>query len=442
MLYLLLADGEGAPEIYLNACDKEQAGIIFEEAKRMVEASPSLLRRLEVINSKAEKRIHHPAGNGVIIANSSVAGSKDGLNPHAIIFDELHRQETRELWAVFEHAAVARDQPLTISITTAGESEQGVWHEQREYSDQVNAGEKLDIRHLGVVYRALADDDLDDPATWAKANPSIGATIKEQDFAAEWNEAKSDPAKRANFLRLRLNIIQAADTKFFAPGIWAQNGDYSVWKKGESCFAGLDLSSTDDLSALVLIFGDDDSGFDVMARFYLPKDNIDQLAGKHGQPYRQWADQGLITLTDGNVIDYGFIRRDINELAGDFDLKLLLVDPFNATKLMLDLAEHDGLPVKQLRQGFLSLSPPTKQLKRFAESKKLRHGNHPILRWMAGNAVSTHDDAENVKISKKKSKSKIDGIAALVNAIAGTMASDEETGGSGSVYDKRGLLVL
>lgn len=439
VLYLLLADGEGAPAVYLNACDRDQAGIVFGEAARMVKASPELAARLLIIDSKADKRIEHPEGNGRIVANSSVAGSKDGLNPSATIFDELHRQIDRALWAVFEYASAAREQPLLISITTAGESAEGPWFEQREYSEKVNAGEVLDTRHLGVVYRALEADDVDDPATWRKANPSLGATIDPDKFARELAEAKTDPAKWANFLRLRLNIIMRGESKFLAPGQWEACNAPAILLEGQPLWAGLDLASTDDLAALVGIQGDADDGFDLLARFYLPEDNIAELERKHGQPYRAWAERELITLTPGNSIDYGFIRADVVALAATYDLRGVWADPYNATMLLQALAEEDGLPVKQIRQGFLSLNAPTKELLGLVRSVKVRHGGHPILRWMAGNAVAVSDAAECLKLDKKKSKHKIDGMAALVNALAGaTEGGDNRT----TVYKTRGLLIL
>jgi phage terminase large subunit-like protein len=351
-LVLLLADFEGSPQVFLNACDKEQASIVFDEAKRMVEKSPELAKRLEVIDSR--KTITHPAGDGKIVANSAEVAKKDGLNPSGIIFDELHRQRTRLLWEIFAYAAVAREQPLTISITTAGEAEEGVWFDQREYSEKVNAGVIADITHLGVVYRALPTDDLDDPATWRKANPSMGHTIREEDFKRELEEAKTDPAKLANFKRLRLNIVCRGETQFIDLVVWDRGNIPVIVIPHSPAFGGLDLSETQDLSALAILFEDDDDWLDLMMKFWLPESNIVELERKHNLPYRAWADKGFITLTPGNVIDYAFIRRDVNEIAGDHDLRKLLVDPYNAAKLTIELAEQDGLPVESIRQGFLS----------------------------------------------------------------------------------------
>lgn len=431
VLVLLLADDAG-PEVYLNACDREQAGIVFTEARRMVEASPELKARLKVLDSQANKRIVWEDGHGVVIANSSVAGSKDGLNPSGVIFDELHRQKNRELWAVFEYAGAARREPLRISITTAGEEEEGPWFEEREHSEKVAAGVVPDTSHLGVVYRCDPADDLDDEANWSKANPSLGTTINVDDFRREWAAAKSDPVKRNNFLRLRFNIVARASEKAIPLDLWdacAAPVDAAALA-GAPCWMGLDLSATNDLTSLVAIFGDVDDGFDVLARFWLPEGNVAELERQHGVPYRAWADDGHITLTPGDVVDYQFVRREVLALAVAHALRLLGVDPRLAEKLAQDLQEQDGLPVKWVRQGFLSLGGPTKELDRLVRGRKLRHGGHPILRWHASNAIAVEDDAGNRKLSKRKSKKKIDGVAALVDAIAAYLDDPDAERGS------------
>ena len=437
-LLLLLADGEGAPECYVNAYDRSQASIVYDEASRMVKASPDLLKRLDVVESK--KLIVDPIGHGKIVANSADVPSKDGVNAHLIIFDELHRQRDRTLWEIFEYAGESRTQPLTISITTAGESTDGVWHEQREKSEQINAGVVPDTSHLGVVYRALPTDDIDDPATWRKANPSLGVTLSEEEFRRKLDDAKRSPAKLANFLRLRLNIVTAADTAFLPIDAWKKCNRPHVADFSDPGYAGLDLSSTNDLTALVWIVGDTVDGFDVYCMFWLPEDDIVELERKHGVPYRQWAKEGWIQLTPGPVIDYEFIRAHVNEMAEEGDLRMLKVDPYNATELAIDLKEGDGLPVEFIRQGFLSLSAPTKELLRLVIAGKLRHAGNPVLTWMAANAIAQQDAAGNVKLSKHKSRKKIDGMAALVNAIAGAIGPGDDAGES--VYETRGITTI
>jgi phage terminase large subunit-like protein len=440
-IYLLLADGEGSPEIYLNACDKDQASIVFEEQRRMVESSPELKSRLTVQNSANNKRIIHPEGNGVIIANSSVAASKDGLNSSGTLFDELHRMPDHQLWDVFEYAGAAREQPLRLSITTAGEDESGVWFEERDYAEKVNAGTIPDTSFLGVVYRADPKDDLSDPATWRKANPSLGVTIDEDEFAREFKEALQTPRKMGLFKRLKLCIISKEDLVFITPEDWSTCSASPAEASKRSllpCYAGGDLSKSIDLTALVALWGDEDLGYDLQAWFWMPGENVKLLEQRDRVPYRLWISQGWIKETPGNIVDYGFIRRTINDLAVQNDLRKLLLDPYNATDLAIKLKEEDGLEVDFLRQGFLSLSAPTKQLERLVKGRKLRHGNNPVLRWMAGNAIAVTDAADNVKLDKKRSRKKIDGMAALVNAIAAALADPSQ----GSAHEHRRILMV
>jgi phage terminase large subunit-like protein len=437
VLYLLLADDAG-PKIFINACDRDQAKIIFDESIAMIAASPELTKRLNPIPSR--NRIVYPSGNGYCQANSHEAPSKDGANASAVIFDELHRHEDRALWDVFEYAGAGRDEPLKLSITTAGNNEQGIWYEQRSYSEAVNRGEIPDTTHLGVVYRAEATDDIDSRETWLKANPSLGHTIREDAFARDLAEAKLVPTKLALFKRLRLNIITQTEAGFVTPEQWNACGSPHLQGDGYApCWAGADLASTTDLAAVVWLLGDSSTGLDVRARFWLPSGRVEELERRDRVPYRAWIEQGFIELTQGDVIDYEAIRAHALDLAGRFDLRKLLLDPWNATQLAVSLKENDGLEVEFLRQGFASLSGPTKELERLIVSGQLRHAGNPVLRWMASNAVVTKDPAGNIKLDKAKSRNKIDGMAALVNAIAG-MASDPTSGDS--VYESRGILMI
>jgi phage terminase large subunit-like protein len=435
-LYLLIADDEGSPEIYINACDKDQASIVFDEALKMAESSPWIRKRVQPMPYKKTML----CGHGKLMANSSDAPKQDGINPHVTIFDELHRQPNRELWDIFAYASAAREQPILLSITTAGAESDGPWYEQREYSEKVTAGIIQDTTHLGIVYRALEDDDIDDPATHLKANPAMGVTISHEDFVRMKDEAKGNPAALQNFKRLRLNIITQGENKFIDMIAWdACGGDWKRPALDSPCYAGLDMSARDDLSALVFIWGDFEAGFDIDAHFWLPEDNIVALEHLHGQPYRQWAADGFITLTVGATIEESWVEARIVELSQRMQIKMLLTDLFNATKVATACREKHGIPAQFLGQGWLGLNEPSKMLGSLIASGKLRHRNNPILRWMASNCVVKMDAAANIKLDKSKRKYKIDGIAALVNALAGAIGEppDEE-----SVYEHRGILYL
>jgi phage terminase large subunit-like protein len=440
-LYVEVADGEKSPEVYLNAVDRDQASIVFDEMKRMVQASPSLSSRFEIIDSR--KIMLDAKIQGKIRANSADVSKQDGVNASCVIWDELHRQKDRELWKIFQYAGISRDQYLRIVITTAGESESGPWHEQREYSQRVSAGTVEDPHHLGIVYAMSEGDDPEDPEVWARVNPSMGEIFTVEDFAADYEKAKEEgPDETANFLRLRLGKIIGTAKSFLTLEEWDRCGGDLLPFGDSPAYLGVDLSTVDDLTALVLAVGDEADGFDLKTWFFLPESNAAELGRRHKVPYLRWAEMGLVTLTPGEVVDYGFIRQTIRGAVEGINLRKVVSDPFNAYKLALELRDEDGLSVEFLRQGFLSLSGPTKDLVRLVKSGKIRHAKNPVLRWMIGNARKDEDAAGNIKLSKKTSRGKIDGLAATINALAGSSISTSDESNERSVYEDRGMVIL
>lgn len=434
--YFILADGEPAPEIYLNAVDRDQAGIIYEETARMVEASPELAKRLEIVRSK--KIILDPKGYGKLIVNSADSAKADGVNASHIIFDELHRQKDRKLVDVMEYASAAREEPLWIDITTAGEDRKGVWYEQREYAERVNKGEVIDLSFLGVVYRAMPDDDIDDPKTWAKANPSLGITIDPEKFGEELQRAKAQPSKLANFLRLRLGIIAKGAQSFVDGRVWREMGEDLRELDDRPCYVGLDMSSKVDLTALVGLFPDDDGSFDIRAKFWAPEEGIIQKEQRDGVPYRAWAEAGHLELCDGAEIDFEAVYAEVLHWTKLYQLVRLGADPMFARHLLQRLDSAD-ITTLEVRQGFYSLALPTAELEGWIASRRLRHGDNPLLNWCADNAVAEKDAAGNIKLSKKKSSNRIDGMAALVDAIAAYLS---DPANEPSKYEDDDLLIL
>lgn len=437
--YHLVADGEGGPKIYLNACDRDQARIVFDHAANMVRQSPELAEAIEIVSSA--NRLVCAENFGSIVANSSVVDSKDGKNASLVINDELHRWKGRALWNVFRYAGASREQPINLTFTTAGESESGVWFEQRIYSEQVNDGTIPDWTHLGVVYRAdPKKDELDDPATWAKANPSLGYTLDVDEFRADLEKAKRIPSDLAEFKRFRMNIVTGAATRYLPEGAW-KLGDVEPKPLGlRPTFVGIDLASVNDLAAIASIAGDEADGVDAHVRYYLPERSIVELEHQHGQPYRVWADLGLITLTPGAAIDYEWIVRDVLTLCAVGNVSKILLDPANGTWVYTTLRERHGLPIEMVRQGGFTLNDPTKQLLRLVLNGKFRHGGHPILAWNAANARTIRDANDNNRLTKEHSTGKIDGLAATVNAFAGWIAPGAIA--KPSIYETRGPRVV
>ncbi|QDU62159.1 Phage Terminase [Planctomycetes bacterium Pan216] len=437
-LYLLLADGEPGAEVYSCANDKNQAMIVFREAMNMAKKSPLIAKRLEFIQSKA-RMIHH-ATDSFYAALSADVPTKEGINAHAIIFDELHAQQTRDLWDTLRYAGAARKQPLLVSITTAGVDRHSICYDRHEYARKVIDGAVLDTTFFGQVYSADRKDDWTRRQTWFKANPSLGLTIDVDAFAAECQEAQDSPTQENAFRRYRLNQWVEQVTRFLQMIKWDACGD-SVERRflrGERCHGGLDLASTIDVAAFVLVFGDMEHGYDILPHFWIPAENMRERVRRDKVPYDVWARQGLLTLTEGESIDYRALRRDINALADEFVIEKIAYDRHNATHLATQLVEEDGLELKEFRQGTISFNEPTKLLDTLVRRQKLRHGNNAILRWMASNVAVKTDPAGNLMPDKAKSTEKIDGIVALIMALAMAMLDVDKK----SIYDKRGPLVL
>lgn len=414
-LYMTAFDSEAGAEVYGAAADREQAGIIYREAASMVRASPALSRHLEVIDSR--KTIVHKKSNSFYRVLSADAFRAEGLNIHALLFDELHAQRDRRLWDALRYGGAARRQPLLLSITTAGYDRKSICWEQHAYAERCLADPAVDPAFFGCIYAADPEDDWKSPKTWHKANPSLGETITEASFAADAREADQSPSKLNAFLRYRLNVWTTQDVRWLSPDAWAKNGKplRGDLEKRE-WFAGLDLATSYDLSALVLVSQDEDGTFDVMPFFWVPQANAAERTLRDKVDYLGWIRDGYIRATDGNVTDFDVIRRDIVELSQTYNIRQIGIDRWNATQLSTQL-QGDGINVLGFGQGYGSMSSPSKQLENLVMSEKLRHGNHPVLSWMAQNVAVQSDHQGNIKPSKAKSTERIDGIVSLVMAI-------------------------
>jgi len=433
-LYLLFSDSEAGAEVYSAASDRDQAAIVFEAAGGMVEASPELLSRAEVYR----RSIVIPGTNSSYKVLSSDVGTKHGLNASGIIFDELHTQPNRDLWDVLTTSTGARRQPLTFAITTAGFDRHTICWELHDYAQKVLNGVIDDPEFLPVIYAAPDDADWTDPTVWELANPSLGVTVYRDYLEAESNRAKETPGYVNTFRRLHLNQWTESSARWLDLEAWNECGETvdPAELVGQPCWGGLDLSTTTDLSAFVLVFPRE-VGFVVLSYFWVPEENITDRARKDRVPYDVWEREGFIEATEGNVIDYSFIRAKINELSELYLIQEIGYDPWNATSLVNDLMS-EGANMIAVRQGYASLTAPAKELEKLVVSRQLFHGGNPVLRWCAANVVVEQDPAGNLKPSKAKSTERIDGIVALVIALSRALDGDEH----GSVYDTRGILFV
>lgn len=432
--WFLRSDGEPGAEIYSVAGDTEQAGIVFGSAKSMVEMSPQLSKDLRLYRNT----IRYEGTQSFWRVLSSDAKTKHGYNPHAILFDELHVQRDRELWDTLVQGVAARRQPVVFAITTAGwyDPESICW-EQHNYALKVRDGIIEDDTFLPVIWAVDKDEDWTDPAVWERANPSLGVTVKREFLEKECAVAKEVPAKQNTFRRLHLNQWTEQETRWLDMGVWDENdAGPDLELEGQECYAGLDLSTTTDISALVLYFH---KTRDVVCRFWVPGLNIQKRARNDRVPYDAWSRDGFIKATPGNVVDYDQIRHDINELGKLYNIRQIAIDRWNATQLATQL-DDDGFDVVMFGQGFASMSAPTKDLEGLLLGRTLRHDANPVLRWMASNAAVKQDAAGNLKPDKSKSSERIDGVVALIMAIG--LASKHEGDSLNDRYADEGLLVL
>lgn len=419
-LYMLIGDHEPGAEIYSAAADRDQASIVYNECANMVEASESLKSRLELVRS--QKRIVHSLAKAWLKALSADVPTKEGLNWHLLIFDELHAQKTRALWDTLAYGGAARRQPLMLSISTAGFDRDSIGFEQYSYAKSVIEDRVHDQAFFAYIAEAGEDEDWKSPEVWAHANPSLGATIQVDDLASDCREAQASPAKENAFRRYRLNQWTEQDVRWLSIDKWdACNAAVDLESlRDRECYAGLDLASTLDTTALVLLFPDDANGYDVMPFFWVPESAAKERERNNRTRYGEWIRRGHLLQTEGNAVDYDLIRAKVNALREEYRIVEVAYDPWNGLQLATQL-QGDGFDMIQVRQGFASLSEPTKELEKLVLGQRIRHGGHPVLRWHAGNVAVEMDAAGNLKPSKKKSTEKIDGIVALIIALGRAM---------------------
>jgi phage terminase large subunit-like protein len=434
-LCLIYIDDEAGAEVYSAAADRDQASIVFTVAAQMIRQNASLTKRAKIIDS-TKRILIHSTNSLYRVLSSDVAG-KHGYNASGIIFDELHAQPNRDLWDVLTTSGGTRSQPLNVAITTAGFDRESICWEQHEYARRILEGVISDPTFYAVIYSAGPDEDWTDEEVWKRCNPGLDSFRSIEEMRSLCSKAKQTPALQNTFRRLYLNQWTQQETRWMPLDAWdATAGEVEADDLvGEVGYAGLDLASTNDIAAFVLVFPDSTGYLDILPFFWIPEDNITERIRKDRVPYDVWIREGLIKATPGNVIDFATIREDIKKLAQDFDIKETAYDRWNATQLVTEL-QDEGLTLFPMGQGFASMAAPTGELMRLTLARKLRHGGNPVLRWMANNMVVKQDPAGNLKPDKGKSREKIDGMVALV------MALDRATRNKETVYEERGLLTL
>ena len=439
-LNMLVNDDEWKAEVYSCASDRQQAAIVFDVAVDMVKQSPALMKRIKIIPSM-KRMVYQPTGSIYQVLSSEVA-TKHGLNVSACIFDELHTQPTRALYDVMtQGSGDARKQPLWFFLTTAGTDRNSICWEVHQKALDILEGRKADPRFYPVLFGLPDDADWTSEENWYKANPSLDQTISIEKVRDAFRKAQETPADENMFRQLRLNQWVKQSVRWMPMDKWDECGgsiDLSALQ-GRACYAGLDLSSTSDLTTLVLVFppADEDGVYTVLPFFWLPEETLPLRVRRDHVMYDVWERQHHLITTEGNVVHYGFIQKYINELTEKYDIREIAYDRWNASMMVQNL-QDDGFTMVPFGQGFKDMSPPTKELMRLVLEHKINHGGHPVLRWNMDNAFVRTDPAGNIKLDKEKSTEKVDGAVALVMALDRAMKNLND----GSIYDVRDMLTL
>jgi phage terminase large subunit-like protein len=412
----------------------------------MVTQSPALLEQSKVYEPQKRIVFYQPQLDGPPLlsfycAISAEAYTKDGLNAHGIIYDELHAAPNRELWDVLKTSQGARRQPATVVTTTAGYDRNSICWELHDYARKIKEGIISDPTWLVVIYAADEKDDWTSEDVWRKCNPALGTFRNIDEMRSECKRAQETPAYEMTFRRLYLNQWVNSVERWMPMDKWDTCGGKIDLEalRGRPCYAGLDLSSNIDLTALCLVFPMGEGRYNVLPFFWIPEDTARERERRDRVPYQFWERQGFVKYSRGNVIDYRFILQELLSLRTQYDIREIAFDPWNNSQIAQDMKD-DGFTVIDFRQGMRSMSGPTKDLMNTVLSGNLQHGGHPVLRWNADNLVVEQDAAGNLKPDKAKATQKIDGMVALIMGLDRAIRHSSDNGPS--IYESEGLKVI
>ena len=455
VIYGLNWDNEESAEIYSAAGDREQAKLVFNTVKGMINKS-LLLEKYTKVYQHSIVAIDPNTGmetGSFYKPISAEAGTKHGYNSHIVVVDELHTQPNDELVDVLETSMGSRAQPLLIHITTSDYDKPSICNEKEAYAYKVRGYDQFgkeiskvdDNSFLPAIWQATIEDNWQDEKVWARANPCLGEALSYDYIRSKCQKAQTTPRFLNTFLRLHLNVKTQTETLWLDLENWDEC-DFEVNEAeliGKKCITAFDLSHNRDTTSILHLFPPDDECnlYRVIVRIYIPEENAKAREMRDHVPYLTWAREGYITLTPGNVIDIATIKADFEQDYQRFDIQEVAFDRwgFEALRQQFIAEGVDENVFVSFGMGFVSMSAPCKKLEELVLAKKLAHGGHPVLRWMAGNTVVETDSAGNIKPSKKKSNERIDGIVALVMALGRAMTIPEEPP---SVYETRGVLTI
>lgn len=419
--YLLFFDGEEEAEVYCAASVEKQARICFAAAKKMIEHSPDLKRRTKILT----KNINIPSTSSKMEMLGRDSESMEGINPSAAIIDEYHVWKNNEVFENIQSATVNRTQPLVVIITTSGRDKTLPCYNYRALCIDILKGIKRQDDTFAIIYTPDEGDDWRDPVTWKKANPNYGVSVIPSRFKSEFEGAVNDPRKEVSFKTKNLDLWVDAPEVWIPDDKWMKcsHGTKEEDLKGKACYWGLDIASHVDINALGLFFPEV-NGHPVFKMYYwIPEAKIEEK--KDRVDYATWVKAGRIKTTEGDVIDIDSMVEDIMKISRQFLCEGLAFDPAKAFHGVIQGLAKNGFPQDKLdmyKQNIMEMSGPSKEFEKMAMSGVLDHLNDPVLRWMLGNVQLYQDINNNIKPDKKRSKDKIDGVVAIINAIGEYMS--------------------
>ncbi len=454
-LYLTCSDGEEGAEVLAAATTKDQAQFVFAPIKKMAESAPALKGKVKALGT----RVNHIRSGSYFQVVASVGDAQHGGNIHGAIVDELHLHKSPELVEAIETGTGSRSQPLVVIITTADEGKPNtIYSRRRKYIEQLATRVIKDSSTYGVIFAASEKDDPHLESTWRKANPGYPISPTRRYLESASNKARNDPAELAGFLRLHLGIRTKQKTRFITLADWDRNAGedvdprrgsqlppglevdpYHERLRGAEAWGGLDLASVSDLTSLCWLLPRDavDSlgravtSYRAIWHNWIPEAALEALDKRTADAASLWVEQGFLTLTPGDVTDYDHVREQVLSDLDFYDVQSIGFDPYNATHLTNELVDA-GAPMTKVRQGFITLSPPLKEVKRLvrigrAATPMIEHGGNPVVRWAVDNLAVAVDATENVKPDKANAGDKIDPISALVTAMSEALTSSQVT---------------
>lgn len=432
-LYMLFADGEARAEVYSAATTRDQAKICFNDAVAIVQ-STALKNRLKVWTNS----ITYQATGGTFKPLSSEYKTGDGYNPSCAIVDEFHAHATGGMFDVLKSGMGARRQPLMFIITTAGENKSGVCFAYRTNVMQVIEGVNQDDSLFGIIFTLDEPDKWDDPEHWQLSNPNLGVSVSRKYLEEQVLDAKNRPNAVFNVMTKNLNLWVDAAKTWILDDRWMACTGVQRDLSGCTAWAGLDLSNVSDITALVLIFNEDNR-YQLIPFFWIPEDKMREKVNKENINFDGWVRDGYVHMTPGNSIDYDFIRAQMNLIYTKYDVQSTSYDRWNSTQFVHNLTS-DGYVMSPMGQGYASLSAPTKEFEVLVLGEKVEHFANPVLRWMINSTAIVSDPAGNIKVDKQKSSQKIDGVAASIMALGELITAMAKE--NSNPYATRGLRTL